>query len=433
MHKHHTRHARHACISSSVTAQAAPKKALNFLQTDEEESPSANESGKAAPAEALRFVPLQAKKIMPKLPPKAAKPKSLPLASPSPSQVPALAQAPQAQAQALRTIEAPLVPLRAPAALIVADDDDVENEYDPAQPNDYNTIIAERKEAKERVRQQRKVERHLAKIAKEQEQVSSIPIATETAQDVLKRRAALAGIAPPEPQTEPQTEPIDGESIDGEPIDGEPIDGEPIDGEPIDGEPIENVDMKRSAEVEERNVKKRKTKAAPEPEPEPQPDTSWTEKGERMMALMGWRAGQGLGREAQGIKAPLLVMKGVGTARVVDTDDTHSKLFGQASTRTLLLLNAASPEQVSESIAGELAVDCSEYGEVEQCIMHVVQVREKEKLEAQVRVFVRFTAEDAARRALQNLNQRHFMQRVLDVHFYNDEAFDKNELNRSVE
>ncbi len=59
----------------------------------------------------------------------------------------------------------------------------------------------------------------------------------------------------------------------------------------------------------------------------PEPTAGGLSAAAKMMQKMGWKAGQGLGKDAQGITTPLVAQKtGVGSAVIVNAPTVHGAM-----------------------------------------------------------------------------------------------------------
>ncbi|KAF8570806.1 hypothetical protein P879_04152 [Paragonimus westermani] len=172
----------------------------------------------------------------------------------------------------------------------------------------------------------------------------------------------------------------------------------------------------------------------------------------KMMARMGYREGQGLGRESQGMSTALVVEK---TSRrggkIIHERDQQRQ---QQSTQqqppnslpipdttaeeiitelplpenrscVILLRNMCGPGEVDDDLEPETAEECAKYGKVISCL--IFELPDASDDEA-VRIFVEFDSDDAATKAVLDLNRRFFAGRVVKAGFYDAEKFRNLEL-----
>ncbi|KAK2991256.1 hypothetical protein RJ640_018013 [Escallonia rubra] len=125
---------------------------------------------------------------------------------------------------------------------------------------------------------------------------------------------------------------------------------------------------------------------------------------QRMMAKMGWKEGQGLGRQEQGITTPLMAKK---------TDRRAGIIVG--------------PGEVDDDLENEVAMECAKYGTVTRVLIFEITEPDFPADEA-VRIFVQFERGAEATKALVDLEGRFFGGRVVRATFYEEERFNKNEL-----
>lgn len=161
---------------------------------------------------------------------------------------------------------------------------------------------------------------------------------------------------------------------------------------------------------------------------------------QRMMAKMGWKQGQGLGRQEQGITTPLMVKK---TDRrggaIVNASETKQQQqqtaekkvksvnFNGPPTRVLLLRNMVGPGEVDDFLEGEIAEECNKYGTVTRVLIFEITEPNFPAEEA-VRIFVQFEKPEQATKALIDLEGRFFGGKVVRACFYDEERFSNNEL-----
>ncbi|KAG9147615.1 hypothetical protein Leryth_007391 [Lithospermum erythrorhizon] len=154
---------------------------------------------------------------------------------------------------------------------------------------------------------------------------------------------------------------------------------------------------------------------------------------QRMMAKMGWKAGQGLGKMEQGITTPLMVKKTDKRAGniVNESAEKEKKVkgvqFNMAPTRVVLLRNMVGPGEVDDELEGEVAEECTKFGTVTRVLIFEITEPNFPHEEA-VRIFVQFERPEQATKALIELEGRFFGGRIVRAGFYEEEKFNKNEL-----
>ncbi|XP_021745365.1 DNA-damage-repair/toleration protein DRT111, chloroplastic-like [Chenopodium quinoa] len=160
---------------------------------------------------------------------------------------------------------------------------------------------------------------------------------------------------------------------------------------------------------------------------------------QRMMAKMGWKQGQGLGKLEQGITTPLMAMKTDRRAGViVNASETKQQQqqqekkvksvnFNGPPTRVLLLRNMVGPGEVDDELEEEVGSECAKYGTVTRVLIFEITESNFPSDEA-VRIFVQFERSEETTKALVDLDGRFFGGRVVRATFYDEEKFGKNEL-----
>lgn len=173
----------------------------------------------------------------------------------------------------------------------------------------------------------------------------------------------------------------------------------------------------------------------------------------KMMARMGYREGQGLGRESQGMSTALMVEKtsrrGGKIIHERDQQRQHQQLHQTSSNNNLnnlmnmedtfnnlplpehrscviLLRNMCGPGEVDDDLEPETAEECAKYGKVIMCMIY--ELPEAPSEDEMVRIFVEFDSEDAATKAVLDLNGRFFAGRVVKAGFYDADKFRNLEL-----
>ncbi|KAL6198480.1 hypothetical protein ACLB2K_028269 [Fragaria x ananassa] len=155
---------------------------------------------------------------------------------------------------------------------------------------------------------------------------------------------------------------------------------------------------------------------------------------QRMMAKMGWKQGQGLGKQEQGITTPLMAKKTDRRAGViVNASETMPEKKAKVvnlngpPTRVLLLRNMVGPGQVDDELEDEVASECAKYGTVTRVL--IFEITEPNfPVDEAVRIFVQFERPEETTKALVDLDGRYFGGRVVCASFYDEERFGNNEL-----
>ena len=146
----------------------------------------------------------------------------------------------------------------------------------------------------------------------------------------------------------------------------------------------------------------------------------------KIMSKMGYKAGQGLGRDEQGMSEPLGVEKcSLNVGRIISKSAPRNE--SNEATRLLLLQNMVGPGEVDNDLEAETKEECKKYGEVVKCLIYEIPNKRVPDDEA-VRIFVEFQAVESAARAVSDLNGRYFGGRVVKATFYNLDKFNRYEL-----
>lgn len=159
----------------------------------------------------------------------------------------------------------------------------------------------------------------------------------------------------------------------------------------------------------------------------------------KIMSKMGYKQGQGLGKDEQGISQPLEVEKSgpnlgkislppvMQPATPADKTDSDQETKPSTATRVLLLQNMVGPGEVDEELESETKEECTKYGQVEKCLIYEIPNKRVPDEEA-VRIFVEFRHVESTIKAANDLNGRYFGGRIVRASFYSVEKFNKYEL-----
>ncbi|GAY33962.1 hypothetical protein CUMW_008990 [Citrus unshiu] len=272
-------------------------------------------------------------------------------------------------------------------------------EYDPARPNDYEDYRREKKkkavdaEIRRELERRRQEEEERERREREERENASASRLNMSGEEAWKRRAAMSsGGVPPRSPSPP---PVNVESGGGG------------GGFTIGKSETSGLGLGAGGQMT---------------------------AAQRMMAKMGWKEGQGLGRQEQGITTPLMARKTDRRAGVIvnaSENKSEKKVksvnFNGPPTRVLLLRNMVGPGEVDDELEDEVGSECAKYGTVTRVL--IFEITEPNfPVDEAVRIFVQFERSEQTTKALIDLDGRFFGGRVVRATFYDEERFSKNEL-----
>lgn len=192
----------------------------------------------------------------------------------------------------------------------------------------------------------------------------------------------------------------------------------------------------------------------------------------KIMSKMGYKEGQGLGKDEQGISKPLEVEKtsaisgkiiaeakanvssflpprtiiepnkqpsmeppanlrqSVGETAQSTAPESKSEPITELiknPTKVILLRNMVGPGEVDDDLESETKEECSKYGEVIRCLIYEIPNKKVPDDEA-VRIFLEFRRVESAIKAVVDLNGRYFGGRVVKASFFDVDKFNRFEL-----
>ncbi|KAJ3278480.1 hypothetical protein HK104_002300 [Borealophlyctis nickersoniae] len=151
---------------------------------------------------------------------------------------------------------------------------------------------------------------------------------------------------------------------------------------------------------------------------------------QKMMAKLGWKEGQGIGKQDEERTPPHprdTRNNNGGTRPEPSNPNVVSRAPDIRGTKVVLLTNMVGPGEVDDDLQTETAEECSKYGKVDRCIVFEVPNNQVPDIEA-VRIFIKFHDIASAMRAQQELNGRFFGGRVVTATYFEEDRFDRLDL-----
>ncbi|KAL1933355.1 hypothetical protein VTP01DRAFT_7445 [Rhizomucor pusillus] len=164
----------------------------------------------------------------------------------------------------------------------------------------------------------------------------------------------------------------------------------------------------------------------------PQNITTNEEEEEEEKPMLGlgagnqaYQAGRGLGAAAEPTVSLEDHMPSAPPAFVKSAQTTAAT--GKPMSSVVLLTNMVGPGEVDEDLQTETADECAKFGKVERCLIFEVPNGQVPDDQA-VRIFVKFADTQSAANAVNDLNGRYFGGRVVTAKFYDNQRFDNIDL-----
>lgn len=291
---------------------------------------------------------------------------------------------------------------------------EIEDEYDPMFPNNYDDIRQEQRERDKRKREdERKAEKLMKSLRKRRSTDSDSDEERERERNREERRRKdrkqLAAVPPPTSLTS-------GPESSNEPLE-------------------ENSSQMVHSALEQLSKIKARKKNTLFSKP-----FKTSAVANNIMSKYGWKEGQGLGKTSQGISTALQVQKtGMREGKIVDMAAEKNQILEAGlkktssmtevlknPTKVVLLTNMVGRGEVDEDLQPEVIEECSKYGEVLKCLIY--ELPEGAPDEESVRIFVQFSKVDSAIKAVIDLNGRFFGGRIVKGSFFSEDRFGKFDL-----
>lgn len=174
--------------------------------------------------------------------------------------------------------------------------------------------------------------------------------------------------------------------------------------------------------------------------PEPKEDDFAT----KALKKMGWKEGGGLGKDGQGMAAPLVMKKtdvrtGIITegakreaaappAGQPDAKQAKLQTFNRPPCRILLLNNMVGAGEVDEDLEEETGEEAGKYGKLIRCTVKEVKGVPDDQA---VRIFLEYQRIEDATKAFVDMNGRYFGGRVVRARFFDEARYAKGDLEKN--